>query len=182
MKNRPTQPTKNKHALLIVGGVLAAFLISGCGAGSQPSASATSTVTTSHQAAKPTPKPTATSKPYTGPAVLGAPLSAFIKQYGPNRGTNPPPYTFPTDANDDADVIVTVAHGTVNSLVLAAFNATWDIQQTFTECVPFLPVGATQYPGPHPLPATGGAFIDYHSTLGEVIMNVAPGSCELTIG
>jgi hypothetical protein len=106
-------------------------------------------------------------------ATLGAPLSAFIAKYGPSQAADPRINLFPINANRNADLIVTVTSGKVTDLVLSAFTATWDDAQTVTACVPFLPVGAAQF-------NAVGPYIDYHSSLGDVIMQHTAGSCHLS--
>jgi hypothetical protein len=122
----------------------------------------------------PSQPPAATAVPYTGPAVLGAPLSAFVKAYGAYSVSGSGAYQFPTDANQSAILFVTIAHGQATEIVLSADTATWDDTQTIAACAPFLPVGASRF-------NADGPYIDYHSTLGEIIMQHAPGSCQLTI-
>lgn len=152
--------------------VLISGILAGCGAAAQ----ATSTPTA------PQPTGTATPKPCIGSsAVLGGPVAAFVACYGASGSLTATSYTAPIDANESAVLLLALQQGCVTNVGLTAVNATWTAQQTFTACTPFLPVGATPDPGSPPLNPTGGTTLHYHSALGEVVMQVAAGVCNLSL-
>lgn len=155
-----------------MGAIAGAILLvcAGCGAAS------TSTVT------QHTPSPSATAKKATptpkplDAAVIGGTVAAFTArygQYGQALGGNGDSWW--TDASQTVSVSVTVSGGTVNQVTVLQIAGTWDATQTLAACTPFLPSGASLF-------NTSGQWMDYHTSIGEVVMeDPGGGNCVLSM-
>jgi hypothetical protein len=65
-------------------------------------------------------------------------------------------------------------NGIVLRLTLLDMTGTWGDQQTIANCTQFLPADARSF-------NATGPYIDYSSSLGEVVMQHAAGSCLLFV-
>lgn len=136
-------------------------------------ARATSTATSTR---KPTPTPV-----YNLPSVthgrprLGGPFSDFVGKYG-----TPTPQGDASSQNfwDGPDQSITISvqrneQGKVTQInILGA--PSWNVQQTQNYCVQFLPDGALQFN------ATNNQ-VEYHSSAGDVVLDLQPTSCSLSL-
>lgn len=163
-----------------------AFFVAACG----ETAQAPTPVPTTQPAAQATQAPTAqatqaptqaaTTQPTQGGQQtvthgtphIGGPKSDFIGKYGQPTTMNG---GWVLDEEQNTIVFANVdASGTVTKVTLVTL-ASWDMATTKEHCAPFLPPDASQF-------NDAGNFIDYHSSVGEVVMLLYAGSCVLTIG
>jgi outer membrane murein-binding lipoprotein Lpp len=129
---------------------------------------ATATAAVIHATATAKPKPTrvpATATPAPAePPFVGGPYANFTHKYGAPINSN---NWFYADSGQTIIFAVKVASGTVNWLSVLQVPSDWTDSQTFAECALFLPPNAAMF-------NHDGPYTDYHSSIGEVIIN-APG-------
>ena len=135
------------------------------------------------QVAQPTQPPATTTsnsgnvQPTHGTPRIGGPMSDFYGKYGTphNQGSVAGSETW--FLNDQNQTIIGAApdtNGMVNWLDITN-STSWSNQQMQTYCEQFMPSDASQF-------NQAGSFIDYHSSIGEIVLLLGPQSCVLTIG
>ena len=128
---------------------------------------------------KPTTKPTVAAQIAAthGTPVFGGFYSDFIGKYGQPviQGTANSETFAPT--NDQVIVNVTPQDGKVTRMIITGPDS-WTQQQTESFCTAFLPADASEFN------RTAGdtPFIDYHSSMGEIIISLQPQSCIIYLG
>jgi hypothetical protein len=161
--------TKKPNYLLI--GIVSVAVIACCALGGIALAAHGSDTPTAQRS--PSPTMIATVKAALKTPTIGGTLAAFAAKYG-QISKLPAGYVFYLDAGHTINVILSVQGGRI-TVVSVAGPPSWTATQSLAACAPFLPSGAKK---------TGGAtpFIDFQSSVGEIIENVGDASCTLTLG
>lgn len=105
---------------------------------------------------------------------LGGPFSDFVGKYGtPGNQGDGSSQNFWTGSDQSIDINVTRnEQGKVTQLNILG-STSWDAQQTQNYCTQFLPDGAVQA-------SASGNQIQYHSSAGQVMLNLQAPSCSLS--
>ena len=142
-------------------------------AGNTTGTPASSQATAPAQRSTPTPTPPLSSISH-GRPHLGGPFSDFIGAYGqPTPQGDSNSLNFWTGPNQSIDINAQRnEQGIVTQLNILGPN-TWNIQQTQSYCIQFLPDNAVQF-------SATGNLIKYHSNSGDVALNLQVSSCLLS--
>jgi len=110
-----------------------------------------------------------------GTPQIGGPISDFYGKYGqPNNEGNGGSETWIADQQQQTLVNASAdANGRVTQVTLTS-GANWSNDQTKQNCSQFLPPDASEF-------NTDGPYIDYHSSIGEVVMQISQSSCVLSM-
>ena len=105
---------------------------------------------------------------------LGGPFSDFVGKYGsPTSQGDGNSQEFWVGPEQTIEIsVVRNDQGEVTQLTILGPN-TWNAQQTQSYCIQFLPDGATQF-------QTANNLIEYHSSAGEIVLNLQTTSCTLS--
>jgi hypothetical protein len=130
-----------------------------------------------------TPKPPAATPTATAldQAVVGGTLAAFKSTLVVDKSCTMQGVCFCASAGDsscDYLVIVPATSPTVTTVTLLA-KQTWALDFTLTFCVQYLPPGATISSTTSGVTQSG--TYGYQSSIGQVSMDISPGSCKLTL-
>lgn len=134
---------------------------------------ATATVTAAHQP-KSTPTPPLSNVSHGRPR-LGGPFSDFVGKYGPATPQGDAnSQNFWADSAQTIDInVMKNDQGNVTQLNILGPRS-WTTQQSISYCTLFLPDQAVQF-------YATGTLIKYHTSAGDVVLNVqSPSSCLLT--
>ena len=113
---------------------------------------------------------TATLSPL-GPPYLGGPYRDFTHTYG--QPFNAVDLLFYADSSQTIIFGVDVKANLVDQVSVIQVPSDWSNSQTLAECEIFLPSGATKFNSDPP-------WTDYHSSLGEVVIQTASGNCVMS--
>lgn len=115
----------------------------------------------------------ALARPSPGGPQIGGKLDNFIGQYGAPTTTTPDHVVFVYDGAQ----ITAYTSGQIVTSVGVAGPSSWRLGDTVAFCRQFLPDDATEFT----IATSTPAFIDYHSSLGQVVMQLQPPTCSLFI-
>ena len=178
----PSPKKKSRKRLWLILAVVVVVLaiiigVASQGKSQQPSSTARAT---QQPTSKPTPKPTV--QPTKALAVthgtprIGGPMSDFYGKYGHpnNQGSVPGSETW--ILNDQNQTIIDAAPnaGGIVDYVNITNGTAWNNQQMQSYCEQFMPSDASQF-------NQDGPYIDYHSSVGEIVMELGQASCVITI-
>jgi len=188
---QPTQPPKKKPrkwlwlilviiVLLLFAGIIVSFAaISGRNT-TAPTVQAThppiqqqgTSSSTSHQTPVSTVQPTEVPAITHGNPQLDGPISDFIGKYGQPIQSSLSSDSFWADKAQTIRVDVT-PQGTIVHEILVSVTGNWSVSQIKTFCEQYLPPDSSPF-------NTTGNITDYQSSIGEIMMQLGPGSCLLT--
>lgn len=156
-------------------GVGVDVLASAAGGGSTTTQGITSPTAPPRQATATPPSTAAATLTPNGPPQIGAPLARFISTYGQPFGHGGGGSdNFYADKGQTTILGVTFNQTTVTQIAVLG-PLSWTNDQTLAACVQFLPSDATEF-------NRDGQYIDYHSSVGEVVIqNAGQGTCVLSL-
>ena len=127
---------------------------------------------TSHQTPIPTVQPTEVPAITHGNPQLDGSISDFIGKYGQPIQSSLASDSFWADQAHTIRVEVT-PQGTIVHEILVSGTSNWSVSQTKTFCEQFLPAGSSPF-------NTTSNITYYQSSIGDISMQLGPGSCLLT--
>lgn len=108
-------------------------------------------------------------------ARMGGSLDAFESAYGLPTRTAPSSETF---TSNKIQITAYVNTAQVVIRVFVTGIAAWNVNDDYTYCKQFLPLDASEF---HRVVTSTPAFVDYHSSLGDITMQLQTPTCLLFI-